>query len=109
MARLVPVSRLAPSSVSRNLPERLDAPDDHQEVVAAEREHGIDQIVPRALLAEMHLEPVGEEGEKIEAVCRLHRFHDIARDRSLARRLRVRQQICLRVGVVNIDSPARCG
>ena len=70
MARLVPVSRLAPSSVSRNLPERLDPLDDHQQIVAAESEHGIDQIVPRALLPEMHLEPVGEEGKKSRQYCR---------------------------------------
>ena len=41
--------------------QRVDALDDHQEVVAAEREHRVDQIVPRALIAQMHLEPVGEE------------------------------------------------
>ena len=46
--------------------ERLDAADDHQEIVlAAEREHGIDEIVPRALLAELDFQAVGEEGEKI--------------------------------------------
>src|SRR6185437_16692234 len=44
--------------------ERFDAPDDHQEVVATESEHGIDEIVPRTLLAEMHFEPVGEEGKE---------------------------------------------
>ncbi len=32
-------------------PQRLDPLDDHQEIVAAEREYGIDQIVPRALIA----------------------------------------------------------
>ena len=46
------------------VPKRLDAADDHEQVVAAERKHGIDQIVPRALVAQMHLEPVGEEGEQ---------------------------------------------
>ena len=46
--------------------ERLDAADDHQEIVlAAEREHRIDEIVPRALLAELDLQAVGEESEKI--------------------------------------------
>ena len=45
-------------------PERLDPLDDHQEIVAAESEHGIDQVVPRALLSEMHLEPVSEEDEE---------------------------------------------
>ena len=43
--------------------ERLDAADDHQEIVlASEREHGIDQIMPRALLAELNFQTVGEEG-----------------------------------------------
>ena len=66
-ARLVPASRFLPSSVSRNLPERLDAADDQQEIVLAfEREHGIDEIVPRALLAQLDLQAVGEEGEEIE-------------------------------------------
>ena len=42
--------------------ERLDAADDQQQIVLAfEREHGVDQIVPRALLAELDLEAVGEE------------------------------------------------
>ena len=45
-------------------PKRLDAAHDHEQIVAAEREHGIDQIVPRALVAQMHLQPVGEEGEQ---------------------------------------------
>ena len=65
MARLTPVSRLAPSSVLQELAQRLDALDDQRQVVlAAEREHRIDQIVPRTLVAQMHLEPVGEEGEQ---------------------------------------------
>ena len=47
--------------------ERLDAADDHQEIVlAAEREHGVDEVVSRALLAELDLQAIGEEGEKIE-------------------------------------------
>ena len=42
--------------------ERLDAADDQHEVVlACEREHRIDEIVPRALLAELDLQAVGEE------------------------------------------------
>ena len=69
MARLVPVSRFLPSSVSRNLPSASTRRDDHEEIVwPPQREHRIDQIVPRALLAQMHLEAVGEEGEEIEAV-----------------------------------------
>ena len=61
MARLVPVSRLRAVLGVEEFPERLDPRDDHQQVVAAECEHGIDQIVPRALIAQMHLEPVGKE------------------------------------------------
>ena len=46
--------------------ERLDATDHHQEVVlAAEREHGIDEIVTRALISELDLQAVGEERQKI--------------------------------------------
>ena len=66
LARLVPASRFLPSSVSREFAERFDAADHHQEIVlAAEREHGIDEIVTRALVAELDLQAVGEEGEKI--------------------------------------------
>ena len=65
MARLVPVSRCSPSSVSRKRPSASTRRDDHQEIVAAEREHGIDQIVPCALIAEIDLQTVGEESEKI--------------------------------------------
>ena len=44
--------------------ERLDAADHHQEIVlAAEREHGVDEIVARALLAELDFQAVGEEGQ----------------------------------------------
>ena len=68
MARLTPVSRTAPSSVLQELAQRLDALDDQRQVIlAAEREHRIDQVVPRALLAQVHLEPVGEEGQKVIA------------------------------------------
>jgi len=46
--------------------ERLDATDDHQEIVLAfEREHGVHEIVPRALVAELDFQAVGEEGEEI--------------------------------------------
>ena len=68
IARLTPASRLAPSSVLQELAQRLDPLDDQRQVVLpAEREHRIDQIVPRPLLAQMHLEPVGEEGEEVGA------------------------------------------
>ena len=43
--------------------ECLDAADHHQEVVLAfEREHGIDEIVTRALLAKLDFQAIGEEG-----------------------------------------------
>src|SRR4029079_18507411 len=48
--------------------QRFDALDDHQEVVAAERAHSIDQIMPRSLILERQLGRIGEEVEKIEAV-----------------------------------------
>ena len=48
------------------LAERLDPADDHQEIVLAlQREHRIDEIVPRALVAELNFQAVGEEGEEI--------------------------------------------
>ena len=51
-----------PSSVSRNFPQRLDAADDEQKIVLAfQCEHRIDEIVPRALLAQLDFEAVGEE------------------------------------------------
>ena len=80
----MPASRFLPSSVSRNLPERLDAADDQQQIVLPfEREHRIDEIMPRALLAQLHLEAVGEEGEEI--VCKASsRFWDITEDTRLA-------------------------
>ena len=47
-------------------PERLDPPDDHEQVVlAGQREHRVDEIVPRALLAQVDFETVGEEGEEV--------------------------------------------
>ncbi len=45
--------------------ERLDAADDQQEIVlAAKREHGIDEVVTRALIAELDLQAIGEEGDQ---------------------------------------------
>ena len=53
--------------------QRLDAADDQQKIVLAfEREHRIDQIVPRALLAELDFETVGEEREEIQHERILH-------------------------------------
>ena len=49
--------------------ERLDAADDQHEVVlAGQREHGVDEIVARALLAQLDLQAVGEEGEQIAVI-----------------------------------------
>src|SRR5262249_10983367 len=46
--------------------ECFDAADDEHEIVLAfEREHGVDEIVARALLTELHFEAVGEEGEEV--------------------------------------------
>ena len=45
--------------------KRVDAAHDHQKVVlTAESEHRVDQIVPRALIAQIDLEAVGEEIEQ---------------------------------------------
>ena len=42
--------------------ERLDAANDHQEIVLAFKgEHGVDEIVPSALLAQLDFEAIGEE------------------------------------------------
>src|SRR6516165_6671810 len=47
--------------------KRLDTADDHQEIVLAiEREHGVHEIMTRALLAKLDFEAVGEEGQKID-------------------------------------------
>ena len=47
-------------------PERLDPADDQQEIVLAfEREYGVDEVVPRALFAELDFEAIGEEGEEV--------------------------------------------
>ncbi len=50
--------------MSRKLPKSLDPAHDGEKIVAAKREHRIDQIVPRALVAKIDLQPVGEEGEE---------------------------------------------
>ena len=65
-ARLVPASRFLPSSVVEELAQRLDAANDQHEVVLAiQCEHRIDEIVPRALLAQLHFQTVGEEREQV--------------------------------------------
>ena len=65
-ARLVPASRFLPSSVSRNLPSASTRRTDHQQIVlTTEREHGIDEIVTGALIAELNLEAIGEERDEV--------------------------------------------
>ena len=57
-----------PSSVSSSLPERLDPADDHEKIVLArQREHRVDEIVPRALVAQVDFQAVGEEGEEVRS------------------------------------------
>ena len=52
-------------------PERLDPADDHEEIVlTGQREHGVDEIVPRALVAQVDFQAVGEEGEEVESILR---------------------------------------
>src|SRR5208282_5968271 len=51
-------------------PQRLDPPDDHQKVVLArQREHRVDEVVPRALVAQVDLEALGDEGEEARGRC----------------------------------------
>ena len=65
-ARLVPASRFLPSSVSRNLPSASTRRTTiSRSSWPSEREHGVDEVVPRALLAELDFQAVGEEGEQI--------------------------------------------
>ena len=48
--------------------ERLDAADDEKEIVLAfERKHGVDEIVPRTLLAELDFQAIGEESQQFDA------------------------------------------
>ena len=44
--------------------QRLDAGHDPHQVVVTEDEHRVDQVVALALVAQQHLQPVGEEGEE---------------------------------------------
>ena len=63
---LVAGEKILPVLAVEEFAERLDAPDDEQEIVLPrQREHRIDQIMPRAGVAEMDLEAVGEEGEEV--------------------------------------------
>ena len=46
--------------------ERLDPADDHEKIVLPrQREHRVDQIVPRAFFAEVDFQAIGEEGEEV--------------------------------------------
>ena len=46
--------------------ERLDPADDHEKIVLPrQREHRVDEIVPRALFAQVDFQAVGEEGEEV--------------------------------------------
>ena len=49
-------------------PERLDPAHDHQKIVLARQgEDGVDEIVPRALVAQIDFQAIGEEGEEARA------------------------------------------
>ena len=71
VARLVPASRFLPSSVSRNFASAstrrtiISRSPTRPAAFDTARKHRIDQIMPRALLAQLDLEAVGEEGEQI--------------------------------------------
>ena len=46
-------------------PERLDPAHDHQKIVLARQgEDGVDEIMPRALVAQIDFQAIGEEGEE---------------------------------------------
>src|SRR6266699_1560146 len=67
--RRAPVARkkILPILCLKEVPECLHPADDQHEVVlAAQREHGIDQIVPRALPAQLNLQAIREERKKVE-------------------------------------------
>ena len=46
--------------------QRLDPAHDHEQIVLARQgEHRVDEIVPRALFAQVDFQAVGEEGEEV--------------------------------------------
>ena len=54
VARLVAGEQVIAVLGVQEFPQRLDAANDHQKIVLAfKREHRVDQIVPRALLAQV--------------------------------------------------------
>ena len=65
-ARRKAVRRLRPSSTVEEALQGFGACGKAEEIVlVAYRERRRDQIVPHALLAQMHLQPVGEEGDQL--------------------------------------------
>ena len=50
--------------------QRLDAAGDHQQVVGFRRQHGVDQVVAGAVIAEIDFQAVVEEGEEIDVLGR---------------------------------------
>ncbi len=85
----MPASRFLPSSESRNLPSASTRRTTSSKIVLAfERKHGVDEIMPRALLAQLHLQAVGEE----RRADRRRAFADLAERqnaRLLSRRMRM--------------------
>ena len=68
LARRSAVRRFAPSSVAEERAQGLDPGEQADEVVlAAGREHGADQIVAHTGVLQMHLQPVGKEGQELRA------------------------------------------
>ena len=51
----------------RFLAEGCDAAGDVEQVVGCGRDHGINQIVPRPLVAEIDFQAIVEEGEKVRS------------------------------------------
>ena len=62
-------------------PERLDPAHDHEKIVlAGQGEDRVDEIVPRALVAQVDFQAVGEEGEEVE---RLRLLRELSRSADL--------------------------
>ena len=56
--------------------ERLDPADNHQKIVLPRQsEHRVDEVVPRALFAEVDFQAVGEESEEVGGVDEPTRRH----------------------------------
>ena len=54
------------SKIRDFMAERLDAADDHHQIILAfKREHSVHKVMPRALVAELDLQAVGEEREQV--------------------------------------------